>query len=215
MANLLQAVQHSISPGGIFLYGAGTLDGLPALIIAKLEHEQGVRARQTILPGGETVFDVKLLRDLLFTTGSKVYKVALFSDADVNDANVKGVVVDKQAVGSSVASYYLSQFLGCKLAERPDVLTERFHDAAQSWINDVPEPEKRGRYEVALLSELQSNRSTVSVDRFASNHLDLLDRDDFRNNMHASVPLREFDKDVTLIASKSGASGSRWRRGLW
>lgn len=203
MAALLQATQHHVSPGGIFLFGRSHLDGKPALILAKLEHEQGVRATQTRLGDGSNVFAVEFLRDLLFTSSSKVFKVAVFTLDGVGDESVEGIVVDRQAAGSSVAVYFLSEFLGCRFAERSDVITQRFHDLAQAWINNFPESEKRGRYEVALLSELQSNRTMLSTDAFASQYLDLDDRDGFTRDIQGGgVPPREFAKNVALVAAK-------------
>jgi hypothetical protein len=203
LAKRLQDVQHTMSPGGIFVVAEASLDGMRAMLIAKLEHEQGVRASPTQLADGHTTFGIELLKDLLFTTGSKVFKVALFVAEKSSQNALSGVVVDRQMAGSSVAHFFLSTFLGCKFAERADLLTQRFHDGAQSWINGIKDPEKRGRYEVALLSELQSNHAVLSVNRFAQGHLDVEDRDDFVHGMQGTaVPLRDFDKDVALIKSK-------------
>ena len=211
----LQAVQSGISPAGIFVAAAAELDGDPALLIAKLEHERGVRAEQKTLPDGRTTFDVQYLQDLLFTTGSRVFKVALFTKSDIQQAveeelapkasasTLSGMVVDQQVQGSSVAAFFLTQFLGCRFSERADLLTERFYKAAESWINTVENDEKKGRYQVALLGEMQSNRVTLSVDKFASDHFDVEDRDDFVASMRgSSVPAREFSKDTDLVRTK-------------
>lgn len=204
LAKRLQEKQPTVSPGGIFVAASASLDGARALLIAKLEHEQGVRAHPKRLEDGSTTFDIELLTDLLFTTGSKVFKVALFTSPDKPEEALTGVVADRQMSGSSVAQFFLVDFLGCKLAEKADLLTERFHNQAQSWINAVKDAEKKGRYEVALLGELQSNRTVLSVGRFAGDHLDVDDRDDFAAAMTgASVPSgRPFQKDVSLIKSR-------------
>jgi len=199
----LQASQHAVSPGGIFVFADATLDVKPALLIAKLEHHEGVRASPTTLPSGKVTFGVELLRDLLFTTGSRVFKVALFERDGIKDDILNGMLVDRQMAGSSVAQFFLTTFLGCRLAERADFLTEKFYDGAQSYINTVLDAEKRGRYEVALLSELQSQQSELSVLDFATQHLDIEDRDDFTHSMQGSgVPARTFDKNVGLIKNK-------------
>jgi len=193
----LQQCQHRLSPGGIFLAALADFDSEDALVLAKLEHEKGVRARQTELADGSTTFDMQLLKDLLFTTGSKVFKVALFSGRDVVNGTLSGVVVDKQISGSGIAQYFLADFLGSRFSERADLLTQRFHDAAQAWLNRVPDGEKKARYEVALLGELQSNSTTLSINSFAHRYLDVDDRDGFSNDMQASgVPTRDFDKEL-------------------
>jgi len=113
------------------------------------------------------------------------------------------MLADNQIGGSSVAQYFLSEFLGCKLSERPEVLTERFLLAAHQWINKSDDAEKKGRYTVALLSELQSNSPKLSTNDFASRHLDINDRDDFANDMFGTgVPRRQFTKDTKLVASR-------------
>lgn len=203
LAKRLQETQHAISPSGIFLFADAMLDKNPALLIAKLEHEEGVRVSPTKLPTGELTFGVELLTNLLFTTGSRVFKVALFVGEEVQDDKLNGVLVDRQMAGLSVAQFFLTSFLGCRLAERADLLTERFYTGAQSYISSISDAEKKGRYEVALLSELQSQKGTLSVMDFAAEHLDLEDRDAFTTSLQgSSVPSRTFNKDSSLIKSK-------------
>lgn len=203
LAKCLQEAQHAVSPGGIFVFADAMLDKKSALLIAKLEHQEGVRVSPTKLPTGEITFGVELLTNLLFTTGSRVFKVALFVAEDVKNDKLNGILVDRQMAGSSVAQFFMSGFLGCRLAERADLLTQRFYSGAQSYINSISNAEKKGRYEVALLSELQSQKSTLSVPQFAAQHLDLEDRDDFTNSLRSSsVPSRAFEKNSNLIKAK-------------
>lgn len=203
LVKCLQESQSPVSPGGIFVQADATLDGKPAVLIAKLEHQEGVRATPTTLKSGEITFGVQLLKDLLFTTNSRVYKVALFVGEEIDNALLHGVIVDRQMTGSSLAQYFLTTFLGCQLAERADLLTERFYNGTQSYINSIPDPEKKARYEVALLSEMQSQGETLSVLEFASHHLDVGDRDNFSQSLQGSgVPPRTFAKDNNLVKTK-------------
>lgn len=200
IARKLQTAQHSVSPGGIFLFADATLDDKNALLIAKLEHQEGVRATPKTRDDGHVTFGIQFLRDLLFTRNSRVFKVALFVAEDIDDGMLAGILVDQQMTGSSVAQFFLSSFLGCRLAERADLLTERFYGGAQSYINGISDPEKQAKYEVALLSELQSQKPALSVQDFASQHLDIEDRDNFTHTMSGSgVPTRTFDKNIELI----------------
>lgn len=202
VARLLHTAQPAISPGGIITVSFGTFDGAHALVVAKLEHELGVRAHQTVLSDGRKTFDVEVIRDLLFTEQSRVFKVALFP-ASSDGALLQGFMVDNQAASHSVAQYFLVDFLGCEFSERSDVLTEKFQTAAEAWINRRPDPARRGQYEIALLSEIASNSQTLSATGFASRHLDVSDRDDFEEFVRAQgVPPREFSKDVTLVANR-------------
>lgn len=200
LARKLQLTQPPISSPGILIVANAETGGVPALLVAKVEHEEGIRAREVTTTEGQTTFSVEFLRDLLFTTAGKVYKVAFFSSADSQDNSLRGVVADSQAIGTGIAQYFLSAYLGCKLAERPEVITKKFHDGAQKWINSIEDSEKKTRYLVALLSEMQSNRPTLSVDIFAQEHLAPEDRDEFRSRMqNESVPLRQIDKSIELV----------------
>jgi hypothetical protein len=203
LVKCLQGSQSPVSPGGIFVFAEAALDKKPAVLIAKLEHQEGVRATPTKLSTGEITFGVELLKDLLFTTGSRVYKVALFVGEEIENDILHGVVVDRQMAGSSLAQFFLTTFLGCQLAERADLLTERFYNGTQSYINGITDPEKKARYEVALLSEMQSQGETLSFLEFASHHLDVEDRDEFAHSLRGSgVPARTFTKDNKLIRNK-------------
>jgi hypothetical protein len=217
LVQALQVAQPGVSPGGIFVAAEVELGSDPGLLLAKLEHERGVRAEQTTLPDGRTTFTVQLLKDLLFTTGSRVFKVALFTKSGLQTAEVdgsgeeddspvevlSGVVVDQQVSGSTIAHFFLSAFLGCRFAEQSDILTERFYTSAGTWINALNDDEKKGRYQLALMGELQSNRPTLSVNKFAAENLSVEDRDEFVASMQgSSVPMRTFDKDIELVRAK-------------
>ena len=217
LVQALQVAQPGVSPGGIFVAAEVQLGGDPGLLLAKLEHERGVRAEQTTLADGRTTFTVQLLKDLLFTTGSRVFKVALFTKSGLQATEMdgsgeegsppvkvlSGVVVDQQVSGSTIAHFFLSAFLGCRFAEQSDILTERFYKGAGAWINALGDDEKKGRYQLALMGELQSNRSTLSVNKFAAENLAVEDRDEFVASMQgASVPMRTFDKDIELVRAK-------------
>lgn len=180
LATKLQGVQPRISPPGIFLFASASIGQAPAVVIAKLEHENGVRANRRRLADGRTTYIVQLLNDLLFTSASRIFKVGVFPAVTVGES-VYGWVVDNQALGANVAHYFMSQFLGLELAIRPDVQTQRFFDLAEGWINSVQDPSKRANYQIALLAEMQSPKTSTSVTNFAEQFLELDDRDSFEN----------------------------------
>lgn len=204
IATHLSSAQPAISPGGIVVVARCSLAGVPAVLIAKLEHELGVRAQQTELANGSRTFDVQLLNDLLFTGSSKVFKVAVMMAAD-SDTPLVGHLVDTQAAGYGVAQYFVSEFLGCGLTQRADRLTEMFFDNAEKWLNRQADPEKRGRYQLALMSEMLSNVTEIAPDAFASRYLDFEDRDSFGSALASNgAPEVPFTKDTTLIQSRLG-----------
>lgn len=128
----------------------------------------------------------------------------MFRRSTVSAERVEGAVVDPQSTGLSVAHYFRVAFLGCDYTLRPEVLTERFHDAAQSFIDAVRSPETRARYQVALMSEMLSHKPELSVTQFARDHFDADDQDAFvawaeqrSVPANASVP-----KDLALVRSR-------------
>jgi hypothetical protein len=141
------------------------------------------------------------LKDLLFGSKTRVFKIGLFTASAAGKALLTGVVVDKQLTGAAVAEFFLHKFLGCQLAEDAAVTTERFFLQAQDFINtQVDDPGQKSRYEVALLAEMQSARNQLSVTVFADDYLEAEDRDDFVVQMTSNgIPPATFDKSVVLI----------------
>jgi 37-kD nucleoid-associated bacterial protein len=202
IASYLAETQPSISPGGIVVVANCSLNGEQAVLIAKLEHELGVRAHQMELADGSRTFDVELLKDLLFTGNSKVFKVAVMLGS-ATQAPLAGHLVDTQAAGYGVAQYFLMDFLGCELTQRADRLTEVFFEATEKWLNRQTDSQKRGRYQLSLMSEMLSNTTDVAVDEFASRYLDVEDRDDFSSTVYSQgAPEGSFPKDTSLVESR-------------
>ena len=73
----LQSCQDGVNPGGLVTVIDCQFSGKPALGILKLEKEQGVRLSQTEHQGKKT-FNVLLIRDLILTKKTKLFKIGLF-----------------------------------------------------------------------------------------------------------------------------------------
>ncbi|MGH9045182.1 MAG: GTP pyrophosphokinase [Acidimicrobiales bacterium] len=117
-------------------------------------------------------------------------------------ASIDGVVCDTQkSYDGTVAHFFLEQFLGCLLREKPELTTKRFFEATERFINEeVAEPEKKAQYQVALLAELNRTRDKVSVRAFANNNFAIEDRQAFMDEMdQAQLPKTRFDKDTHLV----------------
>jgi len=212
-ARHLRTCQTGSNSGGLLMAADVVLDGRPALLLVKLEHAKGIRGSRRSRDG-RTRFAVKRIADLLFTDRANVYKLAVVKlpDGDGDDADgdgdgaVVGHAADPQTAGRRLADFFLGDFLGCRYAQDPDVLTQRFRDATAEWINsdDVPDPATRTRYAVALLAEINSARPQVSVREFAREHLAADDRDPYRRAMaDAGVPAAAFPKDLALVNNRS------------
>ncbi|WP_224278495.1 nucleoid-associated protein [Nocardioides lacusdianchii] len=203
LARNLQRNQPAVSPEGLLMVADATVDNKQRVfVVAKLEHEKGAQAKREENAQGKLIFSMQFLDDLIFTTGSRVYKIGFFPVPDDPAGPLAGLVVDRQAQGHNVARYFRESYLGCAWKERPELVTERFMDTVQKWINSLEEPEKRARYTVDLISELQSPDTGLSISSFASAHLDVADRDPFERAAREVLPSAEIPKDLTLVQSR-------------
>jgi hypothetical protein len=202
LARRLQSSQPTQSPEGLLMVADATADGQRVFVIAKLEHEKGAQAKREPDEQGRLVYSMNFLDDLFFTTGSKVYKIGFFPIGDDPAGPISGLVVDRQAAGHAVARYFRENYLGCVWRERPELATERFMNTVQDWIDALDDPEKRARYQVALISELQNQHTGLSVGTFAAQNLDADDRDDFQRHARQTLPATEIPKDVELVRAR-------------
>ncbi|MGV3720553.1 MAG: nucleoid-associated protein [Actinomycetota bacterium] len=206
IAKHLYAVQDGNNPAGLLCVAAATVNGRRTLAILKLEMEQAVRL-ETARVGGRSTFDLTLLRDLVLNNHTRVFKAALFQRQD-GDGPLIGLVSDKQRGSdprSPMANFFLSQFLGCKLADTPNVRTRDFYTLVEQFINEhVTDPERQARYHMALLTELTNSEETVAPEEFASSHFEGSDSRQFTANLNESgfEAYEPFVKDVHLVEKR-------------
>jgi hypothetical protein len=199
VAQHLFAVQNANNSPGILVVGSGVSQGRPSVAILKLEHERGIRAEET-RENGQLSFLIHVHDDLMLTDKTVLFKAAAF--ARKKDGSLVGIAADLQGQGG-IAHFFLSKFLGCRLTQLPSVLTERFLEASEAWINSVPDPERLARYEIALVAHLQSSDQAVSPDRFARSSLNVDDHQPYKEAIVArGVPWVPFTKDTSAIANR-------------
>ena len=202
IASHLTTVQSTkVSPSGLLAVVSGEVGTKNCLAVLKLERERGVHFAIK-RAGGRNILDLELLRDLTLTDKTRVYKTALLTP---EDGGIAGFVADDQrgiATGRQVATFFLSRFLGC-IARVPAALTtfELVKAANESFNEDVSSPERRGRYQVALLAALQSNVADIRPRTFASHNLSPEDREPFLERVRAAGidPDVAFEKDTSRI----------------
>ena len=203
IARHLYVSQTGVNSGGLLTVIVGSLGDVPAAAIMKLEKEEGMRVLQR-KAGGHLTFDMQFLHDLMLTKRTKVFKVGLFVQESGDIHGVFGAVSDNQLGVTSdrdVARFFLHKFLGCQFAEEPEIVTKRVYEAAQTFINeDVTDPEDKGRYEIALISELQSNAKTFEIQGFADHNLKAHHRERFLARVAKEGVARErIVKDLGMI----------------
>lgn len=201
MARHLFASQTGSNPAGLLVVALGRVDGKGAVSVMKLEREDAIRVSPT-QRHGHTTFDVQYLRDLMLGKNTRVFKASLFKPVGKDDLD--GLVSDTQRNDptADVANFFLRRFLGCRLKVAPDVATRQFFTATQEFINTIPDPEKKARYEIALIAAMNTPGQTMTPGSLA-NQLDTEDRQPFRNVLaQQGAPTGRFDKDNRLIAGQ-------------
>jgi hypothetical protein len=201
IAKHLFGIQTGVHSEGLLCIATCSLKDARGIGIIKLEMEEGVRARLKGAQGNQH-FEIEVLDDLMLTQHTRVFKVALFTQNAAN--TVEALASDSQrARGQFIASYFLDDFLGCALLNKPDVSTKAFFEAAEAFINgSVTEPILQSRYHTALIAELASNNTTVRPRTFADAHLEVADRRPFLGSLaEAGVP-NSFQKDTGLVNAR-------------
>jgi hypothetical protein len=206
MARHLYSIQTGANPSGLLVVIDCTLQNSRGIGILKLEREEGARIAQQVV-GGKRTYDIKLLRDLILTEKTKVFKIGLFiRTGDGNDA-FDAAASDHQRglfARMEVADFFLRHFLGCKLTEEPEVSTKRFFEVAEEFINThVDDPVRRAKYHYHLVSQLTSEAATLSPRTFAAEYLITSDRQKFLTYLKDNNgPVGSFSLDRALIKTR-------------
>lgn len=201
LAQSLFQAQTGGSPAGILIVAEAHRGPQKVLVVMKAEHQEGMQLKQ-VNTGGLSHFDLEHLDELIIGNNSKVYKIAVL---EKSHDGIFGEMVDQQN-GVGFASFFLVNFLGCKLLENAEIQTKDFTDAALKFVNDEHlHPVKRARYATALIAYIQSPEETIVPDEFADRFLDPEDRDEFVSRLPETVAGREISKDTRLIPGQGGA----------
>lgn len=208
LARNLQTTQPGIGTEGLLMVADTMTEDGRAFLVAKLEHEKGTQAQMEPNAAGAMVYSMTFLDNLFFTEGSKVYKIGFFPMPSDLTKPLSGFVVDRQVAGHAVAVYFRQDYLGCGWKEKPDIMTQKYVDTVQEWIDIQPDPQKRSRYQLALLADLQSATDFLSVSNFARTHLEPSDRDSFSRHAQKTLPAANITKDLTLVQSR--IANVRW-----
>jgi hypothetical protein len=203
IASHLYVSQTGVNSGGLLTVVVGSLGDSPAVAIMKLEKEEGIRVLQRRAEG-HLSFDMQFLHDLMLNKRTKVFKVGLFIQEGDGPNGVFGAVSDNQmgvTTDRDVARFFLHKFLGCRFAEEPEMVTKRLYEAAQLFINqDVHDPQDKGRYEIALVAELQNNEETFDARIFADHSLKAQHRQLFLDRVaQQGVAGQRIVKDLGMI----------------
>lgn len=218
MAQHLHNIQNAVNPPGLLAVVDCSLSGVGALAVLKLEQDVGARIQMQTVNGQHT-FGMEVLHDLLLTQATRLFKIGVFVNVQ-NPNGTDGVYVfDGQTPysdKSKVARFFLNHFLGCKLAEDPEVTTQKFFAASQEFFNNnVPDGTTRVHYTEHLLSEMTNQLSTVSPRQFAQRYLESGDRQAFASHLSdRGVPDSQFLKDLRFVRNRIAKLQVEFEHGL-
>jgi hypothetical protein len=118
--------------------------------------------------------------------------------------------------GIQVATYFLENFLGCQLTEDPKVITKRFFESTQDFVNrNIPDPVVRDDVYEHLRSQLKSEVPTVSPYEFANNFMPLDYRQPYVEFLaERSIPNVAIVKDLSGIANQLRRKSYHTRSGV-
>jgi predicted RNA-binding protein len=205
MADHLYRVQSGRNSAGLLMVMTCTIEGAQAVLLSKIEHEQGVEVVREVTADGKRTFSLNYLDNLIFAETTKVYKIAVFPGATAQpDTPLLGDAADPQN-GQGISDFWLHGFLGCEYVERADVLTERFYDGINRAINQVlaASPQQAARVEIGLLAEMNKPTKNIDPRSFLTNYVDPQQRDAFEVVLQQEgVPMRRIPKDTRQITGQ-------------
>lgn len=203
IAQYLFDIQNAQNSSGLLLFVRCTLREHTVLAVLKVEREEGVRVRQQILRDGLMTFDIEHIRDLMLTKKTKLFKIVLFY---LQENIIKGIICDQQMGNSSknVADFFISDFLGCMLTEEPQIMTKKYFEVTQKYINEnIDSPEQKGALLNHLVSELTNQIGIINPTDFSRRVLPADQRDRYIQYIQENgAAIGNFTKDISMIESK-------------
>jgi hypothetical protein len=204
LAEHLFAQQSGATSSGLLCVIDLTSDSRAGLALLKLERERGAELEWQTLAGGKRAIQMSVLENLVLTEGTKLFKSAIFIRQSKSEIIAKAC--DSQSLSSSsidLAQFWL-RFLGCNLVEDPRISTQRWFDATVQYLNEnVTDPVGKSSLYGHLVSELNSNKATVSPKKFAIDYVSVSERDNYLEFLKSkNVANNQFRKDTTDISTK-------------
>lgn len=211
MAWHLHKQQTGVNPAGLLTVGEATYIGKPALLVMKLQREEGVRFQHIDIKGKQTL-GLEHLRELLLTQQTRVFKAALFMK---KNNLTQGILSDEQV--KNIAGFFMRGFLGCMPTRNPDILTRSFFNTVSNFItNEVSDPEQQLRYHSALQTEINSHRRTIRPRDWISDYIDLKHRAHIEKALlDVDIPIETFHKDASKLSHTNlSRTSAKTARGL-
>lgn len=197
MAEHLHSVQTGVNPAGLLCVAIGTCGQSAAVAVLKLERDEGARLERRG-KGKQRSLAMAYLDDLMVSGKTRILKASVFSLNGTTVNSLDGRVADDQrgpGYGHDVASFFLSQFLGCKLKVEPRVATREVFNATEEFINErISDPERKAQYTLSLLAEMHTPAADLRPRTFSEQFFEDEDQTPYREFLKS----REIDPDQTV-----------------
>jgi len=176
----------------------------PALVLIKLEMDSGA---QLVMNDAMKSFDIKAIEDLMMTKKTRVYKVALLLNRDLQGVEFDAIVTDNQIdmkAKKEVSSWFINRFLGCKPYKDPKIVTQDFYNFTKAFIDMQSDDVIKAKYHQDLNSYLTKNISRLNPKEFADDYLlTTEERNGYRDFLKTKgFSFNSFNKDLTQIENK-------------
>jgi len=205
MANYLYEQQVGASSAGLLAILDARISAQHALVILKLEREEGAQLEPST-HGKKKTFNMSVLDNLVLTGGTKLFKNALFLRTGPHEQNFAAIACDNQrSFAATVAmAQFWQKFLGCRLREEPRITTKNFYEAAVQFINTkISDPVEMTDIYEHIVSELKSQKHTLSPKAFIEDYIPAPHRQAFEDHLiERHVTLQQFTVDNTEIARR-------------
>jgi hypothetical protein len=207
MAQHLHSVQTGVNPAGLLCVAVGNCGDKRAVAVLKLERDEGARLQRQG-QGKDRSLSMAYLNDLMVTGKTRMLKAGAFilNGSTVN--SLDGRVADDQrgpGYGHDVASFFLSQFLGCKLRVEPRIAMREVFTATEEFINEaVEDPERKARYTLSLLAEVHAPSNDLRPRSFSEQFFETVDQTPYRSFLKDREidPDQAVKKDLSLIENR-------------
>lgn len=198
-------IQKGNNASGILFIIKALLSGKNVCILMKLERDSG--AQLTLNPKTKS-FDISEVEDLMLTSKTKIFKIALLFKRDDYHCDYDGDITDYQQnikQKRAINSFFIDDFLGCRAYADPKVTTQNFYNLTTTFIDSrIVDPIKQAEYHQHLNSYLQRNITTLNPKEFANEYLsEALEQDEYKAFLETErFEFRAFPKDLTLIKTR-------------
>lgn len=204
MAKHLFEIQGGLNSGGILVTMLCKDESKKAIIIMKLERDNGVQLK---IDTATKSIDILEVQNLMLTQKTKVFKVALLPNVPDYEISYDGTVMDFQIdvkARNDSHTFFIADFLGCKPFKDPKTTTQEFYKHTKAFIKLIDDEIKRTKYTQDLNSYLQKNTQKLSPKEFADDYLSTAEhRDRYKEFLKSkNFKMESFIKDTSLISNK-------------